>query len=220
MKNYVLLFFVVTNVVSFNSFSQASKPENKLKQEKTQVVFDKPVSDASPIIAYHVEEKINMKFGGRTSSYTVPDVNLINTNDLGPENIRVVTPKYGKSKLTPLESDLPKASVKSADNNFVKPIKIDTAVDSKKAKYVSLNVVDTYERLINKGYKSADMFKKVADKAYFENNLVEATKWYCELFEITTDLEAVYYYRYAQSLLSTHDTAKAREMMDIFESKK
>jgi tetratricopeptide (TPR) repeat protein len=81
---------------------------------------------------------------------------------------------------------------------------------------VDINTIDTYERVAEKGYKSADMFKKVANSFYFNAEMDKAAKWYGELFAITSDVEAEYYYRYAQSLKSIGQNEKANEMMEKF----
>lgn len=46
------------------------------------------------VLYYKVEEIINMAFGGTNVWYTVSDLSLINKVDLGPENIRIITPFY------------------------------------------------------------------------------------------------------------------------------
>src|SRR6476661_6209111 len=63
---------------------------------------------------------------------------------------------------------------------------------------VSIDVVSTYERVMDKGYKSAEMLRKAGDRHFFNGDLTSAAKWYTELFNITTDLDAIYYYRYGQ----------------------
>ncbi|PKH69172.1 hypothetical protein CXF59_00150, partial [Flavobacterium sp. ALD4] len=68
-----------------------------------------------------------------------------------------------------------------------------------------------------KGYKSADMFQKLGNAYYFNGELKESSRWYGELFAMTTDLERVYYYRYAQSLRFTGEKEKGDEMMAIFD---
>lgn len=98
--------------------------------------------------------------------------------------------------------------------------KVVAAVDPNHAKEtVSIDVVDTYERIMDKGYKSPDMLRKVGDRHYFGGNLTLAAKWYSELFNATTDLEAVYYFRYGQSLLAIGEVEKGNEMIKIFKSK-
>jgi tetratricopeptide (TPR) repeat protein len=65
------------------------------------------------------------------------------------------------------------------------------------------------------------MLQAVADYRYFAEDLATAAKWYTQLFEFCPDeLEAVYYFRYAQSLNSIGKIEKAKEMMDLFQSKK
>jgi len=88
--------------------------------------------------------------------------------------------------------------------------------DSEYQKYAYIDAIKTYERLAEKGYKSADMFKKLANSYYFNADLEQAQKWYKELFALTSDVEPEYYYRYAQSLKSTKNYKLADEMMAKF----
>ncbi len=50
-------------------------------------------------------------------------------------------------------------------------------------KYAYVDAIKIYERIANKGYKNADMLQKLADAYYFNGKLIEANKWYAELFE-------------------------------------
>ncbi|WP_264529128.1 OmpA family protein [Flavobacterium sp. N502540] len=93
--------------------------------------------------------------------------------------------------------------------------KIATA-DRQYANYAYVNAIETYERVASKGYKSADMFKKLGNSFYFNAEFDKAAKWYDELFAMTNDVEPEYYYRYAQSLKSTNRTEKANQMLDLF----
>jgi tetratricopeptide (TPR) repeat protein len=92
-----------------------------------------------------------------------------------------------------------------------------TAADKKYDNYAFVSAIKTYERVVEKGYKSADMFQKLGNAYYFNGELKEASRWYEELFAMTTDLEPVYYYRYAQSLRFTGEKEKGDEMMAIFD---
>jgi len=87
-------------------------------------------------------------------------------------------------------------------------------------KTVDLDRESTYERIIDKGYESVDMLKKVADKRFFNNEFQLAARWYGCLFDLTTDLEPVYYYRYATALKETNQHDKAQAMMELFKQKK
>ena len=85
--------------------------------------------------------------------------------------------------------------------------------------YAYIDAIKTYERVAEKGYKSEDMFKKLGNSYYFNSEFDKAAKWYGELFAMNTVVEPEYYYRYAQSLKSTGDLAKANQMLDLFNQK-
>ena len=86
-------------------------------------------------------------------------------------------------------------------------------------KSVDLDKESTYERVIDRGYESVEMLKKVADKRFFNNEFKLAARWYGCLFDLTTDLEPVYYYRYSVCLKETNQEEKAIQMMELFHSK-
>ncbi|MFV8344446.1 flagellar motor protein MotB, partial [Flavobacterium sp. XS2P39] len=94
------------------------------------------------------------------------------------------------------------------------------AADKKYDSYAYVDAIKTYERVAEKGYKSADMFKKLGNAYYFNAELDKAAKWYGELFAMdTAGLEPEYYYRYAQSLRSIGENDKANEMLELFNQK-
>lgn len=86
----------------------------------------------------------------------------------------------------------------------------------KKTKYVEIDVLKTYERVATKGYRSVDMFKKLADSYYINFEMEKAARWYCELFEMTLDLEYKYYYQYSQSLRSIGQNDEANAVIEKF----
>lgn len=86
-------------------------------------------------------------------------------------------------------------------------------------KFAYIDATKTYERIADKGYKSADLFQKLGNAYYFNSNLEKAAKWYGELFAMNEEVAPEYYYRYAQSLKSIGQYAKADEMMKLFNSK-
>ncbi len=88
--------------------------------------------------------------------------------------------------------------------------------DKQYDKFAYIDATKTYERIANKGYKSADMFQKIANAYYFNAELDKAAKWYAELFAMNTELQPEYYYRYAQCLKATGDYKKADELMAQF----
>lgn len=89
--------------------------------------------------------------------------------------------------------------------------------DKKFDKYAYVDAIKTYERIAEKGYKNSEMLQKLGDSYYFNAKYAEAAKWYGELIALG-DAPAEYYYRYAQSLRSTGDSAKADQMMEKFKT--
>jgi len=88
--------------------------------------------------------------------------------------------------------------------------------DKEYDKYAYIDAIETYERIVEKGYKSPDILKKIGNSYYFNAKLVEAEKWYGELFTMTQDVELEYYFRYAQCLKAAGNYSKADEMMAKF----
>jgi outer membrane protein OmpA-like peptidoglycan-associated protein/tetratricopeptide (TPR) repeat protein len=82
--------------------------------------------------------------------------------------------------------------------------------------YSYVDAIKTYERIAAKGYKSADMFGKLGNSYYFNADLVNANKWYKELFAMNEEIEPEYYYRYSQTLKSVGEYKKADEMLAQF----
>ncbi|MGO4822778.1 MULTISPECIES: tetratricopeptide repeat protein [unclassified Flavobacterium] len=83
-------------------------------------------------------------------------------------------------------------------------------------KSVSVNPVNTYENVIKKGYKSAVMFEKLANRYYFNNEMNKAVKCYGELFAIESNSNSEYYFRYSIALKAIGQIDKATIMMQKF----
>jgi hypothetical protein len=190
-----------------------------------QLVSDSIINNQLRIVSYHVEERINMNFGSSVTTYDVSSLSLISTTDLGQNNTRIITPKYAKvpaKRNANVAVTMNSQSLKMAVNPMIiaeTPIKIASITPEKKWKYVDIDIIGTYERVMDKGYTSVDMLKRVGNSRFFGGDLTIAAKWYSKLFALTTDLEPEYYYRYAQTLTSIKQTEKANEMMQLFESK-
>ncbi len=91
--------------------------------------------------------------------------------------------------------------------------------DKKYERYAFIDAIETYERIAQKGYKSADLFQKLGNAYYFNSQFEKAANWYDQLFAFTQDVEPEYYYRYAQSLKSIGQYDKANQMMETFNAK-
>ena len=95
----------------------------------------------------------------------------------------------------------------------------DPSVNMNQEKYVEIDVIKTYERVAGKGYKSVDMFKKIANSYYSNFEPEKAVSWYCELFAMTSNLEFEYYYRYAETLKSIGQNEEAYQLLKKFDQK-
>lgn len=85
-----------------------------------------------------------------------------------------------------------------------------------------INAIKIYEKLASKGYMNADMLRKLGNSYYFNGKLIEANRWYTELFEgkyrdkEKEIIPSEYYYRYAQTLRSVENYSKAEQMIEVF----
>lgn len=240
MKAYVIYFTTIISVFSIKSFGQDTK-NSSIIVTKGSVVSktDNTTKDDRVIVGYYVEETINAAFGKRVTKYEVSKLDMVYTNDLGPNNTRVVTPIYRKTKtrtvqgipftktldtvaetIRPVVVDvITPAEIRNNAAETVKPVAVNVIPPSEGQKYLTIDVVKTYAKVLSKGYKSIEMLTKVADRAYFEGDLTTAAKYYGELLNMNTKLDAMYYYRYAQSLKGINQVKKGEEMMRLFESK-
>lgn len=220
MKTYAVIFTTIVFAFPFNCFSQkAAKTNTNSDNGITNFSSTAKPDEELIVAAYYVEETINMTFGKRITKYEVSKLDMVNTYDLGPNNTRVVTPIYRKPKVKATEVPLMAKIVTDIPTETVKPVKVEVAHKAEPAKYIDIDISGTYEKVLDKGYKSVDMLRKVADKSYFDGNMEEAAKYYQELLNMSANLDSIYYYRYAEALKATNQTEKANEMMLLFESK-
>lgn len=83
-------------------------------------------------------------------------------------------------------------------------------------KYAYIDAISTYERIAEKGYKDAEMFKRLGNSYYFNADYTKAVKWYSELINMNQSIEPEYYFRYSVSLKSINDFKNADLMMQKF----
>jgi tetratricopeptide (TPR) repeat protein len=244
MKHLLLYLAMIVSLISLLSYSQNTKNSRIHKKSETaQKVSDTLIEigaiNIRTINSYFVEEKINQKFGGYSTTYEVSKANMIYTYDLGPNNTRIITPVYGeekqihiknlklnknflkptnlaelallnKNKRIPIQSTSTIPCYAEAEEEIMaKNNAINTTVKSEK--FIYIHLIQTYERVAEKGCKSIEIFQKLGDAYFFEGNYVKAVKWYGELFAMTTDLESEYYERYAYSLRALGYKEKANE---------
>lgn len=85
--------------------------------------------------------------------------------------------------------------------------------------YENLSFVKTSEILesvAESGYKSKELFEKLGDAYYFNNDMKNAAKWYGELAAFAPDLESEYCWRYSQALKGIENYAESDKWMQKF----
>ena len=75
-----------------------------------------------------------------------------------------------------------------------------------------------YLEVAEAGYESENLFKKLGDSYYFNNDLENAEKWYGKLYELTNELSVDYLFRYAQSLRGVEKYERSSKFMKKFDS--
>ncbi len=96
-------------------------------------------------------------------------------------------------------------------------------IQSVKDDYRDFAYVKTSEVLLevaNNGYKSADLFQKLANSFYFQNKMEEASKWYGELMKLNEVIDPEYYFRYALALKGIKDYEGSDKWMEKFNTLK
>lgn len=82
--------------------------------------------------------------------------------------------------------------------------------------YAYIDAIKIYEKVAEKGYEDAEMFKKLGNAYYFNAELESANKWYEKLFSLTSEVEPEYYFRYSQCLKNVGNYTLANEYLDKF----
>ncbi len=85
--------------------------------------------------------------------------------------------------------------------------------------YAYIDAIAIYEKVAQKGYKSADLFQRLGNAYYFNSEFEKAAQWYEALMALNQEVQPEYYYRYAQSLKSLGNYQKADEMLVLFNQK-
>ncbi|WP_111683747.1 OmpA family protein [Winogradskyella tangerina] len=85
--------------------------------------------------------------------------------------------------------------------------------------YEDFAYVKTSEVLLevaNKGYRSVELFQKLANSYYFLNDMENAVKWYGELMSMNEVIDPEYYFRYALALKGVENYEESDKWMKKF----
>ncbi len=87
--------------------------------------------------------------------------------------------------------------------------------------YEYINAQETYLKVVEKGYRSAELFQNLGNSYYFNSQFKEAAKWYGELIQsYPEEATPEYYFRYSQTLKSIGKYAEADTYMEKFVASK
>ena len=86
--------------------------------------------------------------------------------------------------------------------------------------YAYIDAREIYLKVVEKGYESAQIYKKLGDTYYFNSEYADAAKWYKKLVDkYASQLEPQYYYRAAQTFKSIGEYYQSKKMMGEFSSR-
>ncbi|PKA99397.1 WD40 repeat protein [Flavobacteriaceae bacterium MAR_2009_75] len=98
-----------------------------------------------------------------------------------------------------------------------KPDRLVTKANEKYDEYSFRPAIDIFKKVLDRGYASADLLKKLGNSYYFNANYEEAAKTYKRLVnEYSEDVTPQYYFRYAQSLKTLEEYEASNEVMAKF----
>ena len=99
----------------------------------------------------------------------------------------------------------------------VKEDRLVTKANESYENYSFSPAIDIYKRVLDKGYVSADLLKKLGNSYYFNADYDEAADTYKRLVkEYASDVTPEYYFRYAQTLKSLGDYENSNAIMSKF----
>lgn len=86
-------------------------------------------------------------------------------------------------------------------------------------KYDYINAREIYLKVVENGFTSGEIYKKLGDTYYYNSDYINAVHWYNKLLaEYPSEINTEDYYRIAQSLKSIEDYKKSDELMQIYVS--
>ena len=92
------------------------------------------------------------------------------------------------------------------------------SANKKYDKYSYIDAIEIYEKVAEKGYKSAELFKRLGNAYYFNGEIDKASKWYSDLFALNEEVEPEYYFRYSQCLKAQGNYDDANKFLAKFNS--
>ncbi|WP_026302726.1 OmpA family protein [Psychroflexus tropicus] len=84
--------------------------------------------------------------------------------------------------------------------------------------YAFIDAQKIYLEVAQSGYESENLFRKLGDSYYFNNDQEKALEWYDKLYRLNPNQPKEYLFRYAQSLKSAKNYEKSDQIMLEFDA--
>ncbi|WP_276165813.1 OmpA family protein [Zobellia alginiliquefaciens] len=95
--------------------------------------------------------------------------------------------------------------------------KLITKANEKYDEYSFSPAIDIYKKVLDRGYASADLLKKLGNSYYYNADYEDAAKTYKRLVEeYPSEIGPEYYFRYAQTLKTLEEYDASKEVMSKF----
>ncbi|MDB2606141.1 OmpA family protein [Zobellia sp.] len=109
---------------------------------------------------------------------------------------------------------LPFGCVLNAQDNKIEKAK------KKINNYSYVQAIESYEKLVEKGYSTEEIYKSLGDAYYQKADYTASAYWYEKLFELpNAEIPSEDYYKYAQTLKSNGDYVASDKWMNKFSEK-
>jgi tetratricopeptide (TPR) repeat protein len=84
----------------------------------------------------------------------------------------------------------------------------------------AIDIVKIYEKVLEDGYESLQIYKTLAKTTYERRQYADARKWFEKWFEMESSPERFAYLSFARTLEALNETDLAKKYFDLYESKK
>lgn len=207
-----------TKNFTLNKVRNSKSDNSKIKSDRNdKVTIDRKKKEPKPAAEKRSRKAPQDKIAAKPKMIKQPKEKGENKDTLGGPMV-VVLEANRINAITAISTSA--TSLKPATtfllNNMLPLAAINVDPPPVKQTSVVINVIATYERVANKGYKSADLFQKIADSYFFRDDMETAVLWYEKLFDLTNELEPVYYFRFGTALQKVGKTSKGDKMMEKF----
>ncbi len=82
-----------------------------------------------------------------------------------------------------------------------------------------IDVIKVYEKVVEDGYESSQIFEKLANSNYERGNFIEAKKWFEKWFSKDKNPKTIAYLRYSKTLEALNELEKAKHYLSLYEKK-